>query len=206
VNPSRAAGIQPAEAIRGHLVGARTFLATAALNLVLIGPLGISFAAAPQSSEYELKAAFLFNFTQFVEWPASAFPSTDSVFTIAIVGHDPFGASLDAAVAGGLVQNRRIVVRHCKAIGEAQDCQMIFLGRIVGKDWERTRGALEHRGALTVGETPGFADHSGMIAFQPNERRLRLRINVGAARAAGLIISSKLLRLADVVGDGDPTP
>lgn len=153
-----------------------------------------------RSEEYDLKAAFLFNFTQYVEWPPKAFTDGGSPFTIAIVGDDPFGPKLDQLVASEKAQNRRIVVRRFRNIEDVEDCQLLFLGVSEPGRLDHALSAMAHRNVLTVGETPAFTTHSGMVTFETRQRRLRLRINLAATRAAGLTISSKLLRQCEIVG------
>jgi uncharacterized protein DUF4154 len=151
------------------------------------------------ASEYDLKAAFLFNFAQFVEWPRDAFAASTTPITIGILGDDPFGARLDSLVAGETIQNRRLIVRRYRSIEQIDACHILFIAASEAGRWEQIAKALSHRSILTVGETKDFAARAGVIGFELSQRRMRLRINLGAATAARLSISSKLLRQAQIV-------
>jgi len=155
---------------------------------------------AQLTQEYLLKAAFLFNFAQFVDWPTDAFVDGATPITIAVLGDDPFGATLDETVANELAHNRRLVVRRYRNVDEIEACHILFIGASQMNRLERIPEKLATRSVLTVGEGPDFTAHSGIIAFELKQRRLRLRINLTAANAARLTISSKLLRQADIVG------
>jgi hypothetical protein len=150
--------------------------------------------------EYDLKAAFLFNFAQFVEWPADAFPAADTPITIGILGTDPFGASLDDIVANEVVRNRKLVIRRYRTVQDVGPCHILFVSQAERGSTARILTELGHRSILTVGETPDFTARSGVIGFVVAQNRLKLRINLAAATGAGLTISSKLLRQAQIVG------
>ena len=176
-------------------------LAIAALIAALSVP-ATGLSATPGSAvtqEYDLKAAFLFNFVHFVEWPAAAFADATSPFTIGILGVDPFGQSLDEIVANEAVRNRRLVVRRYRSVEEIEACHILFVSSSEASQLDHIRQALAHRSILTVGETKDFATHAGIIGFELAQRRLRLRINLAAAADAQLTISSKLLRQAQIV-------
>ena len=154
--------------------------------------------------EYDLKAAFLFNFAQFVEWPSEAFPSADAPIIIGVLGDDPFGESLDEIVANEAVRNRRLVIKRFHSVEEIGPCHILFISPTESTSLSRVLASLRHRSILTVGETPDFATRSGMIGFVVSNKRLKLRINLAATRAAQLTISSKLLRQAQIVhGSGE---
>jgi hypothetical protein len=157
-------------------------------------------APSPMSREYDLKAAFLFNLAQFVDWPASVFPDPSTPITIAILGEDPFGDSLDQIVANETAHDRPIVVRRFRSVEDLGDCQILFISPSLSANWKRLASKLDRRSILTVGETKDFAVHSGIVGFELKQRRLRLRINLEAATARGLTISSKLMRQAEIVG------
>jgi hypothetical protein len=175
-----------------------------AVILLVLGVMTSPVEAAPSqvSHEYDLKAAFLFNFAQFVEWPPQAFADANTPITIAILGEDPFGASLDEIVANETAHNRRIVVRRYHSVEEVENCQILFISQSNSRDLKHIASKLDHRSILTVGDTENFAARAGIIGFEVNQRRLRLRINLAAATAMGLTISSKLLRQAAIVGPG----
>jgi hypothetical protein len=159
---------------------------------------GSRAAAAPRAPEYDLKAAFLYNFAHFVEWPPDAFAARDSPIVIGVLEPDPFGPSLDRMVAGSSVGGRRLVVRRYRSAEEIDDCHILFIGRAAGPDLDRVLSSLDGASTLTVGEDDDFTD-GGMIQFVHDDKKLRLRINSAAARSARLTISSKLLRQAEIV-------
>lgn len=142
--------------------------------------------------EYKVKAAFLLNFTKFVEWPAAG-ASASAPFSICILGEDPFGTALESIVEGERVNGRRLVVQRVRP-HEAQSCQVLFAGKgegDLGKILQELRP-----GVLTVGEGTRFLHEGGMIAFVLESRRVRFDINQTAAARAGLLISSRLLNVA----------
>lgn len=153
----------------------------------------------PRASEYQLKAVFLFNFVQFVDWPATAAEASPRPLLIGILGDDPFGAFLDETVRGERLGARPIQVRRYRQVTDIEECDILFVSR---SERERIPGilsVLQRRPVLTVSDADGFADRGGMIQFITDKNRIRLRINLEAAQAANLTISSKLLRVADVV-------
>jgi hypothetical protein len=152
--------------------------------------------------EYELKAVFLFNFAQFVEWPATAFEGPESPLIIGVLGPDPFGASLEEAIRGETVQGRAIEIRRFTRADEIVTCHILFVGRTDGTGLEGVLTQLKFRPILTVGEAEAFARTGGMIGFVSERNRIRLRINRGAADAANLLLSSRLLRSAEIVTTG----
>ena len=157
-------------------------------------------AEAP--TEYQVKAVFVFNFSHFVEWPPEAFASPSEPFVIGILGNDPFGARLDDAVRGEQIDHRPLLVRRYRNVGEIGNCQILFIDRSEGAQLHQILTALDHRGTLTVSELDDSSQHGVMIQFATENNRIRLRINVESARAAGLTISSQLLRPAQIVSTG----
>lgn len=151
-------------------------------------------------SERDVKAAFLFNFVQFAEWPPGAFSDPQSPIVIGVLGEDPFGRVLDDAVRGEVVRNRQLVVERFNRVEEIKTCHILFISPSEAEKYEQIFARLQGRSILTVGDTEGFTTRGGMIRFLTEQNRIRLRVNVGAARAAGLTISSRLLRAADIVG------
>ena len=158
-------------------------------------------AQSPQSKEYQVKAVFLFNFAQFVEWPTNAFPDAQTPLIIGILGEDPFGSYLDETVRGEKVNNRPLVVQRYRRMDEIKSCHILFISRSEADRLEEVLGGLKGRNILTVGDFEGFAQRGGMVRFV-TEKKVRLRINLEAAKAASLTISSKLLRPAEIVAPG----
>jgi len=156
-------------------------------------------AAQELSLEYEVKAAFLLNFTKFIEWPASAFSSAHERFRICIAGKDPFGATLAKMIHGERLNSHPLTIEKLQR-GRSLHCQMIFFDR-------STRSALEliphlGPGVLTVGETDDFFRIGGEIRFVLENNQVRFDVNQLAVRREGLIISSRLLNVARYVEGG----
>jgi hypothetical protein len=159
-------------------------------------------AQTSATPEYQVKAVFLFNFAQFVEWPPDAFPDSAAPLVIGVLGEDPFGSYLDEAVRGEIVQARPLAVRRYRRVQEITDCHILFIHRREVDDLDDILEALKGRGILTVSDADGFASRGGMIRFVTDRNRIRLRINLEAARDADLTLSSKLLRPATIVTTG----
>jgi len=156
-----------------------------------------ALAGGQATGEYQVKAACLFNFAKFVEWPAQTFKSPADSMSICILGPNPFGRSLDDAVDGKTIDGRKFVVRQVAEIEQAGGCQILFIAL---RPKKRAPGAPPAMaGVLTVGESDGFAAGGGVIGFKLEGGRVRLEVNLEAAEQARLRISSKLLSLARIV-------
>ena len=154
---------------------------------------------ASRTSEYDVKAAFLFHFAQFVEWPAEAFAEVNSPLTYCTLGEDPFRGSLDESVKGKSVGSRPLRVQHLKERGPIEGCQVLFIAA-AEKRWQGEELAIANgHPVLTVGETDHFAAGGGVIGFCLEENKIRFEINLEAAGKAKLKISAKLLTLAKTV-------
>jgi hypothetical protein len=150
----------------------------------------------PSPSEYQLKAAFLFNFAKFVEWPPEAFADEKSPFIIGVLGDNPFGKELERTVEGKIVNGRYIQIREAGSLAEAKKCHILFVCNSENKRLQEVFEALRGASVLTVGDWTHFTESGGMISFVLENSKIRFQINDQAARAAGLKISSKLLNLA----------
>lgn len=168
-------------------------------GLLLLGGLDASAQTGP-SREYQVKAVFLFNFAQFVEWPPAAFAGANSPIVIGVLGENPFGTYLDETLRGEEVNNRPLEVQRYQRVDEIKTCHILFISPSETERYDQIFARLQGRSILTVGDTEGFATRGGMIRFLTEQNRIRLRVNVGAAKAAGLTISSQLLRAAEIVG------
>jgi hypothetical protein len=173
-----------------------------ALLLALLPTFGAE-PAAPPPQEYQIKAVFLFNFAQFVSWPASAFPDAESPFVIGVLGKDPFAGALDEAVRGEKLKGRSFVIEHYNRAEEIKSCHILFVSRSEVARLPAILSALKGRSILTVSDADGFVEHGGIIRFVTEQNKVRFRINLDAAKAADLVLSSKLLRPADVVTSGN---
>jgi len=179
---------------------------------ILIVALSVSLSWAPDafaqardssdSSEYLIKAGFIFNFAKFVEWPATAFAQPDSPIVIGILGMDPFGTIIDQIVQDKKIGARGFVVKRLKwgnDIKELRDCKILFVSASEKAHIDEVVQIVKGQPILTVGETPGFAERGGIIRFTVEDNRVRFEINVEAAHQAELTISSRLLTLARIV-------
>jgi len=168
--------------------------------------LACSSATSAQSGtpgEYQLKAAFLFNFAKFIDWPASSFASPRSDFSICILGVDPFGRAMEDLLQDKTIGDRHVSVERTRQIAEARHCQMVFVSASEKSRVREILDGMKGSNALVVGETDGFASAGGAIQFAIEDNRVRFLINTDAADRAGLKVSSKLLSLARVVHDGN---
>jgi hypothetical protein len=157
-------------------------------------PARVQGAAAPSEPlEYQVKAAFLLNFTKFIEWPRLESEALDSPSAICILGEDPFGSTLDQMVEGETLLGHRITVQRVRRPSPSS-CRVLFVSRSE-KDVEGLLAAVRP-GVLTVGEAPDFLHDGGMIDFVVEKGRVRFDINEGAAARAGLKLNSRLLNVA----------
>jgi len=161
---------------------------------------GAALAQEVPSKEYEIKAAFLYNFVQFVKWPPSAFASSDAPLCIGVLGDDPFEGALDDTIRGEAVNGHKLVLLRSHNIDDLRGCQMIFVARSEKGDTAQILAAVNSRPILTVSEIDHFAQEGGDIDFYLSSGKVRFDINPGAARHGGLQISSQLLALGRIVG------
>jgi hypothetical protein len=172
----------------------RKILVVLALYTLAGGPRILRCAAQNHNPplDYQVKAAFLLNFTKFVEWPSSAFPSNNTPITICLTGEDPFGGALQNMVAGEVVNGRSLVVQRVGSRPPA-GCRVVFVDRS-----QNTSRILANvgEGVLTVGEGEEFLREGGMIGFVIENRRVRFDINQAATARGGLKASSRLLSVA----------
>jgi hypothetical protein len=155
-----------------------------------------TWAHAQAPNEYHVKAAFLYNFAKFVEWPSD--PPNEPI-VIGIIGKDPFGGALEEAIRGKTVKGRKLAAQHLKAGQDPRGCQIIFISASEQKRLRSILADLNGAGVLTVGDTEGFAEAGGMINLTIVDQRVHFEINPDAAQRAGMKISSKLLSLAKIV-------
>lgn len=177
-------------------------LLLAALGLLLVPP----SPAQTTSREYQIKAVFLFNFAQFVEWPPDAFPDAQAPLIIGVLGEDPFGSVLDDTVRGEKIGSHSLLVQRYKRPEDIAACHILFLSQSESSRLEAIVALLRGRSLLTVSDTAGAARRGVMVGFATENKRIRLQINLEAARAADLVLSSKLLRPADIVAGQPEAP
>jgi|SRR5438105_432938 len=166
------------------------------LILVWLLTMGAGRAQQPPPTEYHVKAAFLFNFARFVEWPPGAFPDTASPIVIGVLGENPFHDDLEQTVQHKILNNRTLAIKQFGSPKEATNCHILFISTSEKKRLPEIFDALRGSSVLTVGETDRFTETGGMVSFVNEGTKIRFRINESAAKSAGLKISSKMLSLA----------
>ena len=164
--------------------------------VVLIATPHLVWGAEPVAGEYQVKGAFLLNFTKFVNWPPRAFKEPRDPIAICILGENPFGPLLDRAARQTVVANRAVSVRQVADEQQASQCQVVFMGASERRHWRAWLEALRGSSVLTVGESEGFLASGGVVNFKLEGDRVRIEISTAAADRAGLHISAKLLSLA----------
>ena len=166
------------------------------LSLWLLLAATLGRTQVPQLSEYQIKAAFLYNFGRFVDWPAAAFTDGKSPFIFGILGDNPFGKTLDQAFTGKILNGHPVVVQVIHSLPEASHCHILFISSSEKEHLAKIIQGLHAACVLTVSESDQFIESGGMINFVTIDNKVRFLINAGAAKAAQLKISSKLLGLA----------
>ena len=161
------------------------------------GPAGT--ASGGRSLEYQVKAAYLLNFTRYVEWPSQAFEAPTDPVKVCVLGQDPFGAVLDATMLGKTAQGRPLAVRRVRSSADAAGCHLVFISRDTWRTLRELPRALRSTGRLTVGESDQFAQAGGVIGFVIQQEAVRFVVNAEARDRAGLRISSRMLSLAAAV-------
>lgn len=155
-------------------------------------------AQPPPSKEYQIKAAFLFNFVHFVQWPPAAFPNAQTPLVIGVLGDDPFGAYLDEIVRGEKVNSHPVVIERYRRVEEINVCHLLFISRSERRKIRAIVTELEGRIILTGADFEGFSANGGIIRFLTGNNKIQFRINLSAAERAHLVVSSKLLRAAEI--------
>jgi hypothetical protein len=151
------------------------------------------------SHEYPLKAVFLFNFAQFTDWPTNAFDGPDSPLVIGVLGDDPFGALLDDAVRDETVNGRKFVVERYDRIENIKTCHILFISQSETRRLDKIVTALKGKPILTVSDIENSAYRGVCVRFITENNKIRLRINMDALKDANLVMSSKLLRVSEII-------
>lgn len=172
----------------------------ALIAALLAGAVLPARAQTVRASKAEVEAVFLYNFARFVTWPESAFADARAPLTICVLGTDPFGPLLDETVRGERLGEHPIAVTRIQRTEQATACHILYVGASLASEIEAIGAGTRASPVLTVSGVTGFARRGGIIEFLNDAGRVRLRINLRAAQSANLSVSSKLLRVADVVG------
>jgi hypothetical protein len=162
---------------------------------LLLVPAFVAGAGAQAGLEYEVKAAFLYNFMRFVEWPSES-PRVEEPFRVCLAGDDPFGGGLERTIGSDQIDGRPIVVERVPIAGVSARCQIVFVPNSQTANAAAVLRALGTSPVLTVGESSGFLQAGGMVNLIVEAGHVRFDVNVAPATARGLKISSKLLRIA----------
>jgi hypothetical protein len=177
----------------------------AVISLVVLVFLTASWPAAEvragdtPSDEYQIKAACLLNFAQFIEWPAAAFPAPETPITVGVLGDDPFGSILEQTFQDESVQGRKLVVKRSRQIDDLKMCHLLFISNSEKDRLAEILASLKGASIVTVGETDQFAQRGGIINFYMNNNKVRFEINPDVAEQKGLKINSQLLKRAKIV-------
>jgi len=166
---------------------------------------GSSALGQQKPNEYQVEAAYLYNFGRFVEWPNKGAIAQTSPFTICVLGEDPFGQALDTTLAGETIGKQRVAARRISSPQMSTDCQILFISSSETKRLNQIIEALDKSAVLTVSDIPQFSQRRGMIQFVLEGNRIRFEVNLTATQRAGLTLSSELLKVATAVRN-NPQP
>jgi hypothetical protein len=166
------------------------------LSLVLLWGVVVGHSAEFQPAEYQLKAAFMFNFAKFITWPPEAFAETNSPFRFGVLGQNPFGDDLDRLVRNKSLGGHPLTVERPGSVAEARKCHVLFISTSEENHLRQILDDLRGSTVLTVGETSRFVESGGIIGFVIESQKIHFEINSQEASRAGLKVSSKLLSLA----------
>jgi hypothetical protein len=192
----------PAAAVRGWLNWLLRHIEAAAIIVAFWFVLGPVLGMAQSVSEDQVKAAYLFNFAKFVEWPAEPFIATGSPITFCTLGRTRVADELDSSVRGKSIDGHVILIKHLRRLEDFKECRLVFLASSAGEQQQKLLQAAKGFPVLLVAETPGFTRAGGTINFITENGRLIIEVNVNAAESAHLKISSKLLALARILNSG----
>ena len=163
-----------------------------------IAVLLLAASPAAMAREYEIKAAYLYNFINYIDWPDQSLPPVGGTITIGVLGENPFGPAL-APLNGRKAKGRTLAVREVSSPADCRNCQIVFISSSEKQRFGQIIESLRNSRILTVSEIDGFAERGGIINFVSEHNKVRFEINPDAARSKGLTISSELLKLARIV-------
>jgi hypothetical protein len=171
----------------------------AVLLLAISFSLPVKAQNAAEFPEYQLKAAFIYNFAKFIGWPATAFASADAPLVIGVLGEDPFGSALKETVEGKTVNGRKLEIKYFKHGDAIAGCHILFISRSEKENVATVLSVLQGKSILTVADFDGFGKRGGMMTLLVAGKSVRFEINLEAAEQAGLKVSSKLGALGLIV-------
>jgi hypothetical protein len=156
-------------------------------------------ALGQKADEYQVKAAYLYNFAKFIDWPAQTFDSPAQPIVFCVLGQTPLSQPLQDALTGKIVDQRPLVFRQLSDSKQAGKCQVLFIGSPDKKQRRESLDEVKSHNVLTVGEVETFTNEGGIVRFLLDSGRVRLEFNLDAADEAKLRISSKLLSLGSTM-------
>jgi hypothetical protein len=171
----------------------KNWIIAAAVSFSLL--LGSIPTHAAMREEYEVKAAFIYNFSKFIEWPTDVLPKAGEPFLIGVLGDNPFHGHLQMLERES-VQGAPIIIREYRRAKEAKVCHILFISRSEEKRVDAILKELAGTQVLTVSDMDGFIKLGGMISFRMKDQKVQFMINRNAMLGAGLKPSSELLKLA----------
>ncbi|OUD14510.1 YfiR family protein [Thioflexithrix psekupsensis] len=161
--------------------------------------LSVPALALDAAKEYEIKAAFLFNLSSFITWPAHHFTGENRAFDICVLGADPFGERLDVITVGQKVGEHPVTVRRVAAVGEVAACHSVFISASENSRLQAIFAELKYKPVLTVSDIDNFVVRGGMVQFFPRDNKIRLMLDPEAFTDAGLKPGANLMRVAHIV-------
>ena len=173
------------------------YMLVAALVAVLAAALATTASDGP--SEYEVKAAFVYNFAKFVDWPDGVFRNDSSAVVVGVIGSTEMGRNLERTMAGKTIRGRRLVVKSNLSLSSVGSCHIVCVDSLAPDSIPSLVNLAVRHHVLTVGDIPQFAARGGVINFYTHQNKVRFEINPAAARQAGLSLSAQLLQLARIV-------
>lgn len=154
-----------------------------------------TYAQGPKPTEYQVKAAFLYNFVKFIEWPPT---HNDSEIILYVLGKDPFGSAFDS-IKQKRIKGKKLVVKRISSIRDLEDCSMLFISSSEEANIKDIIGAIDDLSILTIGDTKGYANRGVIINLYLEKKKTRFEVNLDAVKNTDIVISSKLLGLAKIV-------
>jgi hypothetical protein len=182
---------------QGMCRGARLWMAAIlSCSLLLVPSLQ---AQQPKAGEFQVKAAYLYNFGRFVQWPDESGADRNESFEICVLGTDPFGQALDATLAGATIGGKSVAAKRITKPQDVDSCRILFISSSEESHLKEDLAALDKTRVLTVSDIPRFSERGGMIGFILDGNRVRFDVNLDSAQGAGLTLSSELLKVATSV-------
>jgi hypothetical protein len=188
-----------ADSLSIHAQNSRRDLISIALAIFVLCSSRNLPAQQTKASESAVKATYLYNFSRFVQWPADATSAKGSSFSICVLGEDPFGSVLDTTLSGESIGGKTVVARRVTKPQEALDCHVLYISASEDGRLKEILAGMDKAGILTVSDIPQFSQRGGMIQFVLVGNKLRFEVNLANAQAAGLTLSSDLLKVAVTV-------